>query len=259
MITADDIVVIAAVDNLQILEACLKRSPDVQSGRIPVVTVEGARSMAEAYNEGMSRTSRSLCIFAHQDVYFPVGWVDLALERLNALTAQDPMWQVAGPYGVRPDGIHAGRIWDVGIGRELGAAGFAPTPVGSLDELALIVRRDDAFHFDPALPHFHLYGTDLVQSALARGRTAYAVELPMVHNSRLVATLRGGYWRAYHYTRRKWARKLPIYTTVCRVTNNPLALWRAQWVLRKVAPRPPGLLADAVDVARLAGYETASG
>lgn len=252
----DDFVVIAAVNDTAILRSCLLRSPDVAAGRLPVVTVEGARSMPLAYNDGLARTDRTVCVFAHQDVYFPEGWLGRTVAALNALTALDPAWEVAGPYGVRPDGHHVGRVWDVTMDCELGAAGFAPTPVGSLDELVLIVRRDAGFRFDPALPHFHLYGTDLVQSALVRGRGAYAVELPVVHNNRPIASLRGGYELAYRYTRRKWRARLPIHTSVCTLTWNPFSLWRAQWRRRGVKARPDGLLADSVQIARRAGYET---
>jgi hypothetical protein len=254
-ISADDIIVIAAVDNAPILEACLKRSPDVASGRIPLITIQNARSMADAYNQALTRTTRTICIFAHQDVYLPAGWADRAIARLNGLSERDPTWQVAGPYGVRGDGRHVGRVWDVTLQREIGAADFEPTPIVSLDELVLIVRRDDGFRFDDRLPHFHLYGTDVVQSALARGRSAYVVELPVVHNNRPIASLRGGYQRAYRYARKKWAAKLPIPTTVCDLSHNPFDLWRAQWDRRGVKARPPGLLADAVEIARQAGYE----
>lgn len=255
-ISADDFVIISAVNDTGILQSCVMRSPDVAARRLPVVVIEGARAMTLAYNEGLGRTDRTICVFAHQDIYFPHGWLDRAVARLNALTALDPTWQVAGPYGVDVGGRHVGRVWDVTMEQELGAIGFAPTPVGSLDELVLIVRRDADFRFDPDLPHFHLYGTDLVQSALARGRGAYAVELPVVHNNRPIASLRGGYELAYRYTRRKWRARLPIHTSICTLTWNPFSLWRAQWRRRGTKARPDALLADAVEVAHRAGYET---
>jgi hypothetical protein len=95
--------------------------------------------------------------------------------------------------GVQKDSVHAGRIWDVTMGMELGHAQFPPTRVESLDELLLIVKREPWFRFDPQLPHFHLYGTDLVQTAWAAGRSAFAVELPVVHNNRPYTSLGSGY------------------------------------------------------------------
>lgn len=255
MYTADDFVVIAAVNDRDILRACLMRSPDVASGQLAVKTVENARSMATAYNSALAETSAAICLLAHQDVYLPAGWLERAIACLNTLSIQAPNWKVAGPYGVTPAGRHVGRVWDVTMGQENGGRNFDPEPVGSLDELLLILRNDGTLNFDADLPDFHLYGTDIVQTALAMGGTAFAVELPVVHNNRPIASLRGGYAEAYAYTRRKWSSRLPIHTCICTLTYNPLPLWRSQWRRRHVKSRPPHLLADAPTVARAAGYE----
>lgn len=252
---ADDFSLIAAVNNEDILEGCLARSPDVASGRLPFTAIRGARSMAEAYNRGLALTGGKYALLAHQDVYLPLGWLDIAMDKIAALDAAQPDWMVAGPYGVSQDGSHVGRVWDVGIGRELGVARFAPTKVASLDELLLVLRRDGEYSFDEALPHFHLYGTDLVQSCLQMGRSAWAIEMPVVHNSQPVASLDGGYTLAYRYMRKKWAHKLPIPTTVVSLTRNPFPLARVKWRRRHIPERAGRLLADSVDVARKAGYE----
>lgn len=211
--------------------------------------------MSQAYNGAIDRCDAPIILFAHQDVYLPAGWLDRAIEALSKLTSSHPDWAIAGPYGVMADGRHVGRVWDATIGRELGGAEFAPAPVGSLDELLLILRRTSGVRFDPQLPDFHLYGTDIVQTALQQGRGAYAVELPVVHNNRPVATLRGGYARAYADARRKWWAQLPIWTSICALSRWPFALWRAQWRRRRISQRPDALLADAQELARRAGYE----
>ncbi len=254
-LSASDFCVIAAVDNDDILERCLARSPDIDSGRLSITTIRGAANMAEAYNRGLEQTDVKICVFAHQDVYLPAGWLDRAVVTLEALDRAAPDWMVAGPYGVQANGNHAGRVWDVTLACELGEAGFQRAPVGSLDELVLVLRREPGFQFDSQLPHFHLYGTDLVQSALAMGRSAWAVELPVVHNNRPIVSLGGGYLAAYRYARRKWRSKLPIHTSIGVLSYNPLPLWRARWRRRKVKSRGDILQADAVEVARLAGYE----
>lgn len=250
-----DFCLIAAVNNDEILNVCLARSPDVRSGRLKLTTVRGAANMAEAYNRGLDQTGGKVAFLAHQDVYLPNGWLDVAMAQITALDAAQPDWMVAGPYGVRDDGRHIGRVWDVSLGRELGIAGFSPTQIVSLDELLLVLRRDNDFRFDPALPHFHLYGTDLVQSALSLGRTAWVIEMPLVHNSQPVTSLGGGYTLAYNYTRDKWRRRLPIPTTIVPVTRNPIPLALSKWRLRNWPERDGKLLADAVEVAVRAGYE----
>lgn len=254
-LSAEDFCVIVAVDNSAILAQCLARSPDIVSGRVRLTEIREATSMAEAYNQGLARNSARICVFAHQDVYLPEGWLDRAIAVLNRLERIAPDWMVAGPYGVRANGDHVGRVWDVTMGRELGNAGFEPTKVESFDELVLIFRRDPDSQFDADLPSFHLYGTDLAQTALEMGRTTWAVELPVVHNNRPIISLGGGYLAAYRYARKKWQAKLPIHTTICALSNNPLPLWRARWRRRKVTNRGASLQADAREVAKLAGYE----
>ncbi|PKP92110.1 MAG: hypothetical protein CVT75_08210 [Alphaproteobacteria bacterium HGW-Alphaproteobacteria-14] len=251
----NDICLISSVNNDDIFKSCLARSPDVVSGRLKLTIIRNSVSMSEAYNRALDQTENRYAVLAHQDVYLPQGWLDLAKAKLTALDRSHPDWMVAGPYGVQADGRHVGRVWDVGLDRELGAAGFPPTPIVSLDELLLVLRRDNPFRFDPDLPHFHLYGTDLVQSALCTGRSAWALEMPVVHNSQLVASLSGGYTLAYRYACRKWKQRLPIPTTVVPVTRNPIPLLFAKWRLRNRPERAGKLLADAVAIARRAGYE----
>ncbi len=250
-----DLRVISAVNNDQILEACLARSPDIVSGRLKLTAIRGASSMSEAYNRGLDETSGKIALLVHQDVYLPKGWLDRAIEVLGELERQAPDWMVAGPYGVRPSGQHIGLVWDGGLACETGRPGFAPTRIGSLDELLLILRTDTDFRFDPDLPHFHLYGTDLVQTCLAMDRSAWVVELPVVHNSQPQESLGGGYTQAYRYVRRKWRDRLPIPTTICRVTYDPTELFWAKWRVSRNPKRQGQLTADAVEVARSLGYE----
>jgi len=256
LISTSDFCVIAAVNDDEILNHCLALSPDIASGALPLTIIRNAKSMSDAYNRGLAQTDRPICLFAHQDVYLPKGWLARAVEVLGQLEQDHPDWMVAGPFGVGRNGEGGvGRIWDVAMGLELGGAAFAPTPVQSLDELLLVVKRQPWFTFDPALPDFHLYGTDLVQTAWAAGNSAFAVELPVVHNNRPYSSLGAGYVASYRYARRKWRRRLPIFTTICAITYNPLALWRAQWRRRKAQVQRGRLLAVSGEAARLAGYE----
>ncbi|WP_156363689.1 glycosyltransferase [Sphingomonas sp. Leaf357] len=254
-ITQADMVVICAVDNRDFLSRCLMRSPDVAGGTLPVVTVEGAASMTKAYNEGLSRTDRTICLFAHQDVYLPKGWQARAVAALNALSEFDPKWQVAGPFGLDARGEAFGRVWDVSLARELGHPSGHPVAVRSFDELLLILRREPNYRFDEGLPHFHLYGTDIAQSALTSGRSAYAIDLPVIHNNQPVNRLDGGYGEAYRYSRRKWRDQLPIFTSVSTLSRNPLDFWRANRGAKARPARTTTLLADSVEAARQAGYE----
>ena len=84
--------------------------------------------------------------------------------------------------------------------------------------------------FDPDLPAFHLYATDIILQAAARGLRSYAIDAPVVHNSRRnPQPLDRGYRDAYRYMRRKWRDRLPLRTCVVDVTRSGWPMWR-QWL-----------------------------
>ena len=251
----DDFVAVVATNDSQILKDCLMRSPDIETGRLKLLKIGNAKSMATAYNSALTDLKCRVCVFVHQDVYLPRGWLDRARTHLDRLEEAEAGWKIAGPYGVMGSGDHVGRIWDVTLGRELGRPGFSPTHIESLDELLIIYRNDGPPKFDPNLPDFHMYGTDIVQSSLVQGRGAFVIELPVVHNNRPIESLGGGFTQAYRYMTLKWRDRLPINTTICQLAGNPFSLFRARWRRRHVRIRPKGLLADAVATARAAGYE----
>lgn len=251
----EDISLHSAVNSRPILEACLLRSPDVAAGRLSVEVLEGYASASIAYSDAIAKSTKSICLFTHQDVYLPRGWLDTFLRHVNALSERDPNWAVVGVYGICANGDHVGRLWDVTMGRELGEPGFSATPVQSLDEVVIAVRKAPGLDFDRDLPGFHLYGTDIVQAARSLDRTSFVIEAPIVHNNRPISSLKGDYERSYRYARRKWRGRLPIATSICQLSYNPLSLWQAQYRRRRAGERPPGLLADARDVATNAGYE----
>ena len=63
----------------------------------------------------------------------------------------------------------------------------------SFDELLIVLRRDSGLRFDEGLPGWHMYGTDIVQTARARlGRAAPPLvqRLPQRHpGCRVMKTL----------------------------------------------------------------------
>lgn len=210
---------VAAVNDDDILDSNLALSPAIARNPTRLVTFRDQPSASRAYNKGLRTTDARIYIFVHQDVYLPTGWEDQLQRQINQLDEQDPSWAVAGVYGVGKDGHHVGRVWSSGIGKELGAPLAAPVQVQSLDELLIILRGSSGLRFDDQLPSFHLYGTDIVQSAIAAGHSAYVIHSPVVHNSRSVRTLKGGYMEAYNYMRLKWRARLPIATPVTTITR----------------------------------------
>lgn len=253
------IAIVAAVNDERVLDDNLKRSPAIETGTVPLLALRNQPSAAIAYNHGLDATSEDIIVFAHQDVYLPAPWLD-QLAAAIAMLERQPPWGVIGLFGVTATGTPVGRVWSSGIGRELGAAFAAPIEAVSIDEMVIVLRRASGLRFDPSLPGFHLYATDLCLAARTAGAGVYVAPAPAVHNSVPVRTLRGTYLNAYRYLKKKWAFLLPIRTPIAPITRFELGFWRAEWRrLRgriRGAGRPPERR-DARQVAQILGYEQA--
>lgn len=209
--------VAAAVNKLAILEANLLRSPDL-AGR-ELLVEEGFACAGKAYNAALDAAAHDVVVFAHQDVYFPAGWFSALDRAIEALRVQGARWGVLGCFGVspgRPRG--AGRIYSMGWGR-IGVAIDAPEIVETLDEIVLVVRRSSGLRFDEALPHFHLYGTDICLAARARGLTVHAFQAYCVHNTHQLLALPAEFYSCYRYIKSKWRAQLPIVTPCITITR----------------------------------------
>lgn len=254
--SAKDFAVAAAVNNRQILAACLQRSPDLAVHGLELTIHEGYSSAASALNAGLDSSSAEIVILAHQDVYLPRGWLTNLAQQVDRVEAKYPNWGVLGLFGRRLTGETVGRVWSSGLGREAGEGGFEPAEAATLDELLLVIRRDSGLRFDEGLPGFHLYGTDIVEEGRVRGIPSFIIDAPAVHNSRPVKTLTGAYAEAYAYMQKKWRRRLPILTLICDIEPHPFRLWRAQLqgmkIYKRNIRRPQR---DAVEIARSLNYE----
>jgi len=259
--TDRSVVVAAAVNNEHILKSTLALSPDLANNLVKFVPVRGAASASTAYNQVLAQTTADLVIFVHQDVYLPAGWVGRIVSEAGRLDGVAPDWAVMGVYGITRQGGHLGRLWSGDVQVELiGDSGLAGE-IASLDEVVLILRTDAGLKFDAGLPHFHLYGTDIVQTALSAGRSAHVVAAPVVHNTVPVASLAGGFTAGYRFLQRKWASRLPIVTSMTTITRGGLPLLRALmrhwWYARKAERSGKQIqrVTDVVALARNIGYE----
>lgn len=227
----------AAVNDERLLQSSLLASPDLAAVE-QVILKRGARSAAQAYNEGLAESCGEYVVFVHQDVFLPRGWLECLQRQMERLTRTDPNWGVCGAYGVTSAGKGAGHIYSTGLGTILGGAGPGSGLVDTLDELLLVLRRRSGLRFDERLPGFHLYGSDICLEARTRGMNAYALAAFCIHNSRGIRFLPQGYWKAYFYMRRKWWDRLPVETPCLRLSRSPLP------ALRYVFWRVPSLLAS---------------
>jgi hypothetical protein len=137
-------------------------------------------SSPAALNLGWSRARSDLLVFCHQDVVFPVDWLERLRDSLAQVAGLREPWGVLGPMG------RAGKRY---FGHAAGADGVRtfhgplPAPVDTLDEFCLVVPRALPQRFDERLGGHHLYGVDLCLTLTEAGRTAYAIDAPCQHNS----------------------------------------------------------------------------
>jgi hypothetical protein len=216
--------VVAAVNDRKVLSNNLAASPMIAESRWPLVIEAGYESASLAYNAGLDRVDTDVVVFAHQDVYLPRGWDRKLLLAVQSLDSEDRNWAVLGVVGVDGANNLVGKAWSTGLGIEIANEFSSLTPVRSVDELVIVLRKDTGLRFDVNLPGFHLYGTDIVQSALAAGFEAFVFDGPVVHNSLPAIRLDKSYIEAYKYLRHKWWTALPIYTTTSQVTKSKLPL-----------------------------------
>ncbi len=222
--SVQDICVIVACNDAASLSRNLLASDLIAGQGVPVHVERGAVSASAAYNRGLAATTAAIVIFAHQDVYFPPGWEARLAEAIAAVEELDPDWALLAPFGISDHGAHIGDVWTTSLSRRVGQAVTEPTPAQSFDEMVIVLRRASGLRFDEALPLFHLYGTDIVQTARAAGKGAYVVDLPLVHNDNFHGRLGADFTAGYHFIRRKWRARLPLRTSVLWVTWHGLSL-----------------------------------
>lgn len=254
--------VYCVANNRGILVRDLQASPEIASGHVDLSVIWGAEAASVAYRRASSHASADIVVFAHQDVYFPGGWfsqLKLVCERLNSV---DPSWAVAGLCGITTEGEFIGHLWDAGLAAVCGGPFGAPRTVSSLDEVVLIVRRASDISFDPALPSFHLYGTDIVLEAQRAGMKSYVIDLPVIHNSKAAVRLDSTYKVAYRFMVRKWKALLPLPTVIVQLTRNPWPLLFRRLRLRYKAILRASTLHPMIDspesMARELGFVKAS-
>ncbi len=247
----------AAVNDHATLAQCLARSPDIVAGALTLKTYEGFATAGTAYNKALDESDAEYLLFAHQDVYLPDGFARRMIAALDQLSAIAPDWAVAGVIGA-DQGEVVGKVWCSGNNRVIGDGQNLPTRANTLDELIIIIRRSSGLRFDEALPSFHLYAADVILTASAAGQTTWVVDVPVVHHSRPVVNLGGGYKEAWHYMRRKWRANLPIENLVCAITASPMTLWEKDLRLRirhRGRSARAEAVGDPVEIAKSLGFE----
>ena len=213
------------------LRTDLATSPEIASGKVGLTVLWDQESASGAYARAMETATADVLIFTHCDVFFPDGWFKRLTWEVGRLSSLDRNWAVAGISSKTQSGELVGRIFDTSLepvfpktSGVFGKVLKAPVPIVSADELALVVRRESGISFDPMLPEFHLYGTDIILEAERQGMRSYGFDMPLIHNAKAQLRLGADYGRAFRYMVRKWRDRLPVPTTCGPVTATPFAL-----------------------------------
>ncbi|RZU00787.1 glycosyltransferase [Rivibacter subsaxonicus] len=254
--------IVAATNDEDVLGRNLLRSPVLALPGVGLHLQRGCKSAAAAYNAGLRAARHDVVVFAHQDVYLPSGWSERLLEQIERVERLQPRWAVLGIYGIGTDGRHVGQVWSSGLNAVFGSKFEQPAPVQSVDELLIVLRRSSGIRFDDALPGFHVYGTDIVQQALAGGHGAFVVCAPAIHNSRPSRYLGADYFEAYRHVAAKWRDRLPIESCAAPLLpagprylrlrlRHRLSEWRHAGVDRRTLDRNY----DSAAIARRLGFE----
>jgi hypothetical protein len=211
--------VVVAVNDLNVLQRNLFLSPGIKNDNVQRIIKRDCISASLAYNEAIEEADNEIIIFVHQDVYLPETWFSGLKKSLSYLENEKIRWGVLGCFGSRPGGTGGiGRVCTNGMGFH-GHEIDKPEPVQTLDEIVLVIRKSSGLRFDPTLPHFHLYGTDICMFAKERGMTPYAIPAFCVHNTNQLVNLPKEFYKCYRHVQSRWSKYLPIYTSCITISH----------------------------------------
>jgi glycosyltransferase involved in cell wall biosynthesis len=229
---------VVAVNDDKILQRNLLSSPLFASNdKYQVIERQGYPSAAIAYNDAIEKAKSDIIVFVHQDVYFPDNWLDELARTLKYLEDTNPSWGVLGCFGSskdRPGGV--GRVYTTGLGLH-GNHIHKPEVIETVDEIVIVIRKSSGLRFDPFLPHFHLYGTDICMSAREKGMACYAIPTFCIHNANINMNLPKEFFECYHHIKKRWKQFLPIYTSCIIISrfNTDVNIRKIESVYRRLS------------------------
>jgi hypothetical protein len=249
---------VVAVNKRDVLKKNLLASPSLCDPHPhQILLQENFSSAALAYNDAIDKSVNDLIVFCHQDMFFPAPWTSQLQRAIDYLGRRDSEWGVLGCSGITQHGLYRGHVYSSGVGF-IGEPSD-PSEVQTLDEIVLIFRKSSGLRFDAALPHFHLYGTDICLRAAKKGMNSYAISAFCVHNTYTNYILPEEFYECCKYMRRMWSESLPIQTTCIRITrsNLPIRLRRLREAYFKHFRHKEREVARADDVRKV--FEEVSG
>jgi len=200
----------------------------------------GNLNISFIYAQETQKARHNLIAYLHPDVLIPNTWYPEFIAKLAKIEAMDPKWGALGTAGVSSDWKPGKAGWRVKSGI---TDTFLKYPSGkdnllmqSFDEHFLMVRRDSPVKFDPNMPGFDLYGSDIALSARKEGLKCYLLNTHLMHkvydegggkyskkkfNDKIYSsTYKKRVDNTLNYLKQKWSTSglLPTYGTVFDIT-----------------------------------------
>jgi hypothetical protein len=176
-------------------------------------------------NRGIELASSDIVICCHQDVAFPDNWVKQLEEQL-ALIKDD--WGVIGAFGKDYDYRPVGNIYNPYPTKLEVQVDKLPMSVLSIDELCLIINKNNSICFDNNWPWFHTYASDICLYSLKKGLKNYIINLQVNHLSPK-GTINQAYFDSINFLLYKWHNISPVkrYVSMCFDMNFVTKKWRS--------------------------------
>lgn len=212
--------VLVPTTNERQLRVNVEQSPGLKEVGARIVSYRGAKSPAQAFEQGLAHVDADWVLLCHQDVYFPAGFGEQLNALLAGIAAEERSKTLIGfiGLGALPQGQGAAACGFV-IDRLNRADHPASTQAISIDEVALVMSRDTVHRIDPALG-WHLWATDLcLQSICQHQAFPRLVRAPLFHNSRTGWALPAGFAEAAHKLAAKWGEGFGPIPTLCGVID----------------------------------------
>src|SRR5688572_3749227 len=119
-----------AVNDEGVLERCLLASANLEG--VQILRQTGYVSAGSAHNAAIERADNDLILFAHQDVYLPLGWLARLEEAVRALESAGIQWGVLGVFGMTVEGEARGWVYSTGMRQVVGKPFSEPARVRTL-------------------------------------------------------------------------------------------------------------------------------
>jgi hypothetical protein len=211
--------VVVPVTNAAQLALNVTRSPGLREVGAPVIEVRDATSAADAFARGVAQIETPWVVFAHQDVYFPVGSGRALAAEFGAVATARANEELIGFVGLRKGAAGEAEPAGLVIDRIARIDHPAVQDAISMDEFAVAMTPHTVHRIDPALG-WHLWGTDLCLAARSRGGVARIVRVPLYHNSYNDGALSPTFQKSLDILRAKYPHMAAI-PTLCGTFGPP--------------------------------------